>query len=362
MRVTTNQYSLLCLLFLILSSGCENSVHSPQEGWVVSGTTYLVGSPDPISDVVIRCGGVTAKSRLDGSYSLLGVPGGKQVLTAERQDCDKYVDTIEVKSDTRRYVYLSLRTTKVWGHITNAIDGPVQGATVKMRKYSVATDSSGRYEFPRFTGIYETVSVTHPLYVPYSGYVGLNFSEERFDVKLTRQRVYEVSVTEDSYVDESRPDATFGSSSILLLSTRVFGQFEYLRHVYLGFDLPEILKDERVTLLSANLQLTMSSPTPPITVEVYSVASSWSASGLTYNRQPARGPLLERRIVGTGIARQSWSVLTTAGMNQLLAGWRGGLAFYGVVLQGGPPGTTPCGFYSNEVTSSRPKFTLQVQY
>ncbi len=362
MRVIVTQNSPLCLLFLIVFSACENSTEPAREGWVVSGTTYLLGSANPISDVTIKCAGMTAKSGTDGSYRLEGVPEGKQILTAERQDCDKYIDTVEVKSDTRRYIYLSVRTTKLWGYVTNTIDGPVEGAMVKMQKNGVYTDASGRYELPRIAGMSDTLFVTHPVYLPYSAVVSLDLLEKRVDVTLTRQRMIDVNMTEDSYVDESRPDATYGSSSTLLLSTKVFGVSGYLRHVYLKFNFPEIVRDQRVMLLTGYLQVTMSSPTPPMTIETYSIASPWTAPTITYNIQPTRGPLLEHLTIGNGISGQSWSILTTSAISQLLADWRGNRAFYGVVLQGGPFGVTPCGFYSSEVTAARPKLRLQVQY
>jgi hypothetical protein len=190
----------------------------------------------------------------------------------------------------------------------------------------------------------------------------LDLLEKRVDVTLTRQRVIDVYMTEDSYVDESRPDANYGSSSTLLVSTKLSGQSGYLRHVYLKFNFPEILRDQRVLLLTGFLQLTMSSPTPPTTFDTYSVTSPWTAPSITYNIQPTRGSLLEHQTIGGGIAGQSWSVLTTSAISQLLADWRENRAFYGVVLQGGPFSVTPCGFYSSEVTAARPKVRLQVQY
>jgi hypothetical protein len=352
----------ICSLSILLFAGCSKSTEPGSGGWTVSGKTYLLGSADPLSGVVVRCAGLSTSSGADGSYRLDGVPEGIQVITAELVNCERYSDTIDVKSDMRRYIYLSLRTTKIRGCVTNAIDGPIAGATVRMQSNGVNTDASGWYELPRMTGVSDTLFVTHTLYMPFRTVVYLDSSEKNVDVSLTRQRVIQVKMTEDTYVDESRPDANFGASSTLLLSTNPSGQSGYQKQIYLKFDLPAILRNEEVRILDASLQLMMSSPTPPISIQTYSVAASWTAASITYNIQPARGSLLGTGIIGSGFMGQYWSVLTTSGISQLVTDWRANRPIYGVVVQGGPSSATPASFYSSELSGGAPRLTIQVQY
>jgi len=360
MLVRVSLISILCIFLFF--AGCSKLTEPGSGGWTVSGKTYLLGSADPISGVVVNCAGLSTTSRGDGSYELHGVPAGKQLITAEMVNCDRYSDTIDVKSDMKRYIYLTLRTTRLWGYVTNAVDGPIAGAAVRMQGNGVNTDASGRYELPPVTGASDTLFVTHALYMPFKMVVPLDSSVKRLDVSLTRQRVIQVKVTEDAYVDESRPDANFGASSTLLLSTNPSGQSGYQKHIYLKVDLPEILRNEDVRILDASLQLMMSSPTPAISVQTYSVAASWTAASITYNTQPARGALLGTETIGNGFMGRYWSILTTSGISQLIADWRANRPMYGVVVQGGPSGATPASFYSSELSGGAPKLTIQVQY
>jgi hypothetical protein len=262
----------------------------------------------------------------------------------------------------KHFIFLILRTTTIRGYVTNPIDGPIAGALVRMGSNEMSTDASGRYELPPQTGLSDTLFVTHALYLPFQMIVYFDSSEKQVDVSLTTQRNIQVSVTEDAYVDESRPDANFGASSTLLLSSNPSGQTGYQKQIYLKFDLPEYLRDQRVAILTGSLQLMMNSPTPPISVQTYSVGSPWTASSITYNTQPTHGSLLDTETIGNGLTGRYWVVVGSSGISQLVADWRATGLMYGIVVQGGPSGATPASFYSTEISGGAPKLTIQVQY
>jgi hypothetical protein len=62
----------------------------------VSGHVYLVGSTEPISEVVVSCGGHRDTTGSDGAYSLHPVPAGRQALSATKTGYDPYGRTITV--------------------------------------------------------------------------------------------------------------------------------------------------------------------------------------------------------------------------------------------------------------------------
>jgi hypothetical protein len=341
---------LLCSLSASFLTGCEQPPEPNEGNITVSGETYLRGSADPTSGVTVKCAGLSTISGTDGAYCLVGVPEGRHVLSAEREDCLAYSDTITVTSNTKQYIYLTLkppRTCRIWGYISNPVDGPIAGGTVRMQDNVVSSDSSGRYELPPMLYHSDTLFVSRKGYVSSTFGVSLDSSQKQIDVSLVARQIITVNVSEDAYVDERNPAVNFGSSLFLLLSSNAPGQRGNERNIYLNWEFPQILRDERRTVTDAALQLILSSVIAASAVETYLVASFWSGADITYSTQPIRGA-----IIGTTTTDPKTKLvvaLSTPAVNQLLADWRAHRPSYGVVVQGGPSSGTPASFNSTEL-------------
>jgi hypothetical protein len=353
---------LLCLLPILSSSGCDHTTRPNQGTWTISGKTYLLGSAEPLSGVKVTCAGMSTTSGPDGSYEFRGVPEGTQTITAEKENCEGYSHSVEVTSDRKFYIYLSLKTARLWGYITNVIDGPIPGARVEIHDLVDYTDASGAYELPNVPRWSDTLSVTHPDYTPYKTALSLDTSETRFDVVVTRDRIIEGVVTEDTYVYEYLPNANYSASQYLYLSTNGSNAVNQRRHIYMKFAFPELLRDERISVLEASLRLSIYLQPPSVSYQTYAVASSWSDATLRFPTQPALGVLLASGSVGGGPAGAYYSVLGTDGLNRLLQDWRANRPIYGVTIQGGPEWPGLIGFYSTEGYPYPPKLTFVVHY
>lgn len=356
------------LSFILMSIhlvGCakpgDNPLDSAHRTWNVSGRTYFVGSTMQIGGVVLKCAGMTVTSGEDGSYEFHGVPEGNQTMTAEKADCDPYAQTLTVNSDVSCFVYLNPHSTRLWGHITNAIDGPIQGAKVTLQGLVLYSDASGQYEFANLLRGTYTLSVTHPFYLPFQTVVDVA-SDNQNEVVLKRELSLEGTIRQDTYVDQASPSSVYWNSSVLLLGLRAYDSTAHsyvsaIRSIYISFNFHDLLADERVSVLHATLQLYRYDQGPSISINTFAIASDYASGSVTYNRQPAQGTnLYTGSIVKTGYS----PVLDTDGLIQLLADWRAKRPFYGIVITGGD--TPPANFFSMEFNTLKPKLTFTVRY
>jgi len=339
--------------------GCNHSSEPNNGNLTVSGKTYLLGSAEPTSGVAVTCAGVSTTSDALGNYELAGIPEGRQILHAERYDCLAYSDTIDVTSSTRRFIYLTLRATTIWGYVSNAIDGVIQGATLKLVDQTATSDAAGRFEFAPFVGKSDTLFVTHPLYISSKIPVALDSARKQVNVTMIRQQLIILAVTEGAYVDESRAETNFRSSKSLLLSTNSPGQSGNQRHIYLKWYFPEILRDQRAKLVLGDLSLVSPTQIPQSDVQTFYVDSPWTGENITYSNQPSLGALLESTTTGDS---RVLTALTTSGVNRLLADWRAGRPLYGIVIRGGPSSGSPASFNSIDAGLNFPRLLIIVQY
>jgi len=353
---------LLCLFLFLPFSGCDHTSQPITGTWTISGKTYLLGSADPLPGVKITCAEKSTTSGPDGSYEFRDIPEGTQTITAEKENCDDYSYSIEVNSDRKFYIYLRLKTARLWGYVTNALDGPIEGAKVEMTDFADYTDAAGRYELSTVPRSMDTLFVTHPDYNSYKTAVFPDSAERQVDVVLTKGRTIEEFVTEDTYVYQSQPNASYAASQYLYLSTASSTVTIQQRHIYVNFTFPELLRDERVSLLEANLQLTIYGQPPATSYRTYAVGSSWTAPTLRFSNQPPLGALLASGSVGGGLAGSSYSVLGTDGLRRLLQDWRAKRPIYGISIQGGAEYPGVIVFYSTEAFSYQPRLTFKVQY
>jgi hypothetical protein len=353
---------LLCLLPIVSFSGCDHASQPNQGSWTISGQAYLLGSADPLPGVKIACAGMSTTSGADGSYEFRGVPEGTQTITAQKENCDDYSYSIEINADRKFYIYLHLKTAKVWGHVANAIDGPIQGAKVQVSDFVDYTDADGRYELSNVPQSTDTLFVTHPDYNTFKIAVSPDSSERQVDVVLTTDRIIEGAIREDTYVYEALPNANYDASAYLYLSTNNSSTTNQRRNIYMKFEFPELLKDERVTVFEAKLELAMIFQAAQANFQIYAVASSWTASSLRFSTQPALGALLASGVVGGGLAGTYYTVLGTDGLTRMLQDWRANRPVYGITIQGGPTWPGSMAFYSIDWIPYQPMLTFKVRY
>jgi hypothetical protein len=345
--------------------GCESSIQPSDGNLTISGTTYFVGSHLPVAGVLVKCAGLSATSGADGSYLLSGVPEGVQIITAEHADCKSYSDTITVRSDTKRFIFLYLLPSRFTGFVSNVIDGPVSRARVEMHGVVTNTDSSGRYELLEVPLGTDTLRVTHPDYIAYKAPVTLTALEQKSDVVLTRETVVQGTITEDAFVDTRYPNQNYFVNRFLPLSIvgMLNGQYLTGYSIYVRFTFPSYFSDPRLIILSANLELMMESNAPQnCSYQTYAVNSTWSAGAITYNTRPTQGALLSAGLFGDGSSGKYWSFLKTSGVNTLLADWRANKPNDGIVIQGGAQNLSVASFYSLESLASPPRIRFTVRY
>ncbi len=363
------------LLFLLASTclalalaGCSKDNSPSQAGettWRLYGKTYLVASVDPLPGVTVKCAGMTTVSGSDGSYEFRGVPEGTQIIAAEKSNCDNFSQSIEIKSDTRYFIFLTFNGTSVYGRVSNALEGPIASAKVAMHGVVAYTDASGQYTLPDIPHVTDTLYVSHPRYISYQTPLSLTTSFRQLDVSLKRDSLISGTVNFTRYVYEGLPNQVYLLPlDRLYLSSNRDDQGQYasgnLRHVYVDFDFPTILNNSVVSIIDASLQFCTDGPYPPAHFETFAVTSYWVHGRLTFNNQPAIGSSVYSGTVGDSLFRNYFTVLDTDGFNQLLTAYRANGMIYGVVMQGGR--VTPIGFYSVYSSQFRPIITFKVRY
>ena len=362
------------LLFIIFASawiisGCAKNDNNPAGSgggsWTISGKTYLVGAPEPVSGVAISCAGVKAISGADGSYELPGIPEGTQIVTAQKAQCDSFSRSIEVHSGMSYQIYLKHSDATISGVVRNSLGEPVANAKVTLREYTDYTDEAGQYRFSNISrGSVDTLYVTHPDYVATQVTCSLNAPEIHLNVLLTKEWTIVGLITRDLYVDETLPSSMMYYSTQLLLGTAgldSLGRYKFShRNILINFDLPELLRNDSVTVLDANLELRTDAAYPSFSYQAFTISAPWDYYA-TYNNQPAIGPMIASGTVGDGSPSKYWSVLGISGIRQIIAGWKAGARFYGVEIQGGI--VAGRGFYSSRSTAgNRPKISFKVRY
>lgn len=363
---------LLLALFLPFAFlGCSKSDTSPTQSgdrtWKISGTTHALGSIDPLPGVVVKCAGITATSGSDGAYELRGVPEGKQTVTAQKTECENYAFVVDVISDVRHYIFMTIDGADLSGVVSNALDGPVSDAKVVVRGRTGTTDAFGRYEFSLVPHGTDTLSVTHPRYIAYKAVMSLAGSAMQQNVVLKRDSTFQGTVTLAKHVDERSPNTVY-----LLPIDRMYLKANdpdttapyfksFLQHIYVSVNFPVFLADQRVSIIDATLLICSDGPYPTIAVKAFSVQSYWYGA-LTYNTQPATGSLLYSGSICDTSGAKFWQVLDTEGFNRLLTSFRVQGLLNGVVIKGASA-VGSIGFYSTQAALPlRPKFTIRVRY
>ncbi len=348
--------------------GCDKSgdsvVPTSHQFWTVSGKTYLVGSTDPLPGVVVKCAGLTAASRSDGSYELRGVPGGTQILTAEKPDCIAYSQTVEIRDDLTHHIFLGFNGVDLSGFITNSVDGPIRGAKVLIRSFVSYTDISGFYQFSHVPQGTDTLYIRHPEYFAIDTPLSLRAPDAHIDIALKRDSVMQIRVHTSTYVDEGQPNQVHSLPDRLYLRANGIdsaGRYHtgIQQYIYLNFYFPQIFRYPAVSILEARLELCTDGPYTPSVCETFAITSPWTYM-VSYSNQPLTGQQLYSGIVGDNLSGKYFTVIGISGFSQLAATYRETGQFFGVVIKGGR--IEPTAFYSGKTIANQPKVTLKVRY
>jgi len=359
------------LLLILLASGCTKSSDSPSQSgngtWTVSGTTGLIGALSPLPGVTVRCGGQSTISGTEGSYELRGVPEGAQVISAEGPNCKPYSKSIDVRSDTRHFIYLDYNGTTLSGYVSNILDGPIEGVIVSVGTLTDLTDQAGHYEITNVPLMSDSIIVTHARYYSARSFVSFAGPDMRLDFSMQRDTVVSGRITADQYVDETQPNITFMNTRLTLGSNGYMGTVYYSnirRHIYLNFDFPAFMKDPGVTLLDGSLELCTDASVAGFGYQVSAVTSQWLYYSLTYNQQPRLGAPLQATSIPTIASARYVTILTPPVLQQLLMDYRANGLIYGVVIQSQSnfTGTTTRSFYSMRSTINQPRVSFKARF
>ena len=368
---STSWFFGLGILVSLAFLGCSNSDNSPAQSgertWTVSGEVHMIGSIAPLPGVIVKCAGASATSGTDGRYELLGVPEGKQIITAQKADCDDYSYPIELKANSNHHIFMTFNGVDLSGVVRNAIDGPIGGARVAIHGLVSVTDGAGKYEFSAVPHGTDTLSVSHPNYNAYRSPITMTGSVAQMNVALTRDSTFQGVVDLAKHVDQRLPNQVYIPPFDRMYlkandpdSTAPYF-ISFLQHIYITFNFPVFLADQRVAIIDASLLMCSDGPYPTTAIRTFSLQSPWYGA-LTYNTQPATGSLLYSGSICDTSGARFWQVLGTEGFNQLLTSFRTQGMLNGVVVKGASA-VGSIGFYSTGATALlRPKFIMRVRY
>lgn len=354
---------LFAFLILFVISCKENDSTSSDGTHTISGKVAFIGTVNSVSGATVKCGGQSATSAADGSYELRGVPAGTHEITAEGPNCKPYSATLEIKSNTIHYIYVQFHGTTISGYVSNFLDGPVNGATVRIGSLSDVTDQGGKYVINDAPMKSDSIIITHSQYHSFRGFFSPTGPETRIDASMLRDSVFIGRLTAEQYVDEAMPGSTFLQSWLLVSPNATAGNVLFLRkNIYLNFDFPASMKDSRVTMLGGSLELCVVGARGAIVTEVFTVASPWYPSSLTYDHQPTIGASLGYFTQPEVSGPQYVTILSADVLQQLLSEYRQNGHINGVMIQARPSIITSRSYYSSRSAINPPRLSFKVRF
>jgi hypothetical protein len=350
---------LLALHFLI---GCSDSSDSPTDAanrtWTVRGSVSYIGSPTPLSGITVQCEGATATSGADGTYELKGITTGSHTITATAPNCKPYSASIDIKGDTKHYIFLDRIGATLTGYVSNMLDGPIAGARITIGGLSDLTDAAGKFAISEVPLRPDSLTVTHPRYFSGRATFLAEGPEAHFDVLLKRDSVFPGTIIADSYVDESRPtQVAFGN--FLYLSGGSTGTIR--RYIYIDFEFPAFMRDPNVTLIDGSLELCGEGGQQLVIYRAYALNSQWQWYLINYNQQPLLGRQIAIGTIGNSSEPRYWTILNTIAIGELLADYRRTGIIYGIAIQCGTANYTRS-FYSSRSDVNRPRVSFKVRF
>lgn len=183
------------------------------------GKVMIAGSSIPIPGAFVECEGVAAVSASDGNYSLDGIPPGDRVVYASAEGYSGYAEVVTVEESTVHDIYMGIYVgpARLFGYVSHATIGPLEGASVQIGDLIVVTDSLGYYEFPNLEQISYLMTVTKEGYRTSSQNVCPDSENYQFDVNVLKLATVTLWSTADAGVMEDSPGTNFGDSPELRL-------------------------------------------------------------------------------------------------------------------------------------------------
>lgn len=197
---------------------CSCAFTSDLSGSLV-GKVMIAGSSIPIPGAFVECEGLAAVSAADGSYSLDGIPPGDRVVYASAAGYSGYAQVVTVEESTVHDIYMSLSIgpARLFGYVSHATLGPLEGAAVQIGDMIVMTDSLGFYEYPNLQQISYLMTVTKDGYRSFSANVHPDSENYQFDVNVLILKTVTLWSTADAGVMNHDPDTNFGGNPELRL-------------------------------------------------------------------------------------------------------------------------------------------------
>jgi len=183
------------------------------------GKVMVAGSSMPIPGAFVECEGVAGFAATDGSYSLDGIPPGDRVVYASAAGYFGYSEVVTVEESTVYDIHMSIYVgpARLFGYVSHATFGALEGASVRIGNLIVVTDSLGYYEFPNLEQISYQMTVTKEAYRFFSANVHPTSEDYQFDVSVKKLATATLWSMADAGVMEHSPDTNFGSNPELRL-------------------------------------------------------------------------------------------------------------------------------------------------
>jgi len=185
----------------------------------ISGTVRSTETSQPISDATIECAGQLTFSASDGSYSIEGISPGDRAVYASAAGYNDFSEIVDVGEATLFDINMTVYVppARLFGYVTHATFGAIEGATVQVGGLFVVTDSQGYYEFPNVLQTTYSMTVSKDGYRQFSGNVRPDESDYQFDVALKYLATATFEPVADATIYSGAPEANAGSFELLQL-------------------------------------------------------------------------------------------------------------------------------------------------
>jgi len=94
------------VLALFLTAGCGGDKGTNSDNGSLSGRVFKANSSYPVSGVYVNCGGQSATTDVNGSYTIKGIPLGSQTLTAVKDSFEYFSTTVNITGDITKDIYI----------------------------------------------------------------------------------------------------------------------------------------------------------------------------------------------------------------------------------------------------------------
>ncbi|MFH1689806.1 MAG: DNRLRE domain-containing protein [Candidatus Eisenbacteria bacterium] len=261
------------------------------------GKVRVAGSATPISSAVVECEGITAISAADGAYSLEGISPGDRAVFASATGYDSYSEVVTVEESTFHDIYMDVFVgpARLFGHVSHATLGPLEGAEVKIGDLTVVTDSLGYYEYPNLEQTSYFMTVTKDSYRSFSQNVRPTSEDYQFDVGLKKLGQVTLWSAADAAV-VLNSGMNYGDE----IELNLFNDVSHHERFYIQFPLDSIEETAEPSVATLRLySIWEESTEEPSVILVAGVLQAWGEYSVTW----AIGP----QTTGASIAQSTYS-------------------------------------------------------